>query len=721
MPSPATRRRRDMHAAAGQPAIRVAARHALSVLAHVAEPGRGVDRDAVFAAVRHWYATHLGERPGFGDEFEDAPQRKRITARERRDLADALRGLSEPAGKPARAHAGLDGIGRLARILGLSPLDAQILRVVVLYRTNNVFEELVDSLATRVFRASPSLRADPALFGLLTGMPEDQVAPHLRRDGDLAASGLVLIEECGNIRLLNRVLGISTAGFGDDAAVVDAILGRKLEASLELADFAHLGADVERVRRILAGALAAGEGGCVLFAGVSGAGKTELAKTLAAALGTPIYAIGEQDIRGNEPSAVERLGDLALAQRLFAKSRGGHRALLLVDEAEDLWGGGGGFDMSATEFPNLFDDRNGRLAANRSRAYLHALLERSAVPMILTCNDPGALGGPPFLRRMTCVVAFGVPPLEVRRRLVRHAAEAEGIGDIGPAHVETLARMAAGPGVARSALRAARLAGDPEVAVWAAAGVAQAMRGAGRAGAATAAPATGFDPGLIRADVDLAALVDRLATPGASRQISLLLSGPPGSGKSAFARHLAERMGLPVLERRASDLLSKYVGGSERLIAQAFAEATASQAVLIFDEADSLLRSRAGAAHGWEISQVNEMLTWMERHAWPLVATTNMLEDIDGAAMRRFLVKATFGYLDIQQRNQAFAAHFALSPPPGLDALDALTPADFALVKRRAALAGFAGDTDALLAALSAEQAAKPERRHGTTKVGFVG
>jgi tRNA A37 threonylcarbamoyladenosine biosynthesis protein TsaE len=721
MPCPVTRHRRDTHAAAGQPAIRVAARHALSVLVHVAEPGRGIDRDAVFAAVRHWYATHLGERPGLADDFEDAPQRKRITARQRRDLADALRGLCEPAGKPARARAGVDGIARLARILGLTPLDAQILRVIVLYRSNNAFEELVDSLATRVFRSPPSLRADPALFGLLTGQPEDEVAPRLRRDGDLAASGLVLVEECGNIRLLNRVLGIATSGFTDDAAVVDAILGRKLEATLEIADFAHLGADVERVRKILAGALAAGEGGCILFAGVSGAGKTELAKTLAAALATPIYAIGQHDMRGNEPSAVERLSDLALAQRLFAKSRGTNRALLLVDEAEDLWGGGGGvFDMMGGQLPDPLDERHGR-AAGRSRAYLHALLENSKVPMILTCNDIGALGGGPFLRRMTCIVSFGVPPLDVRRRLVRHAANAEGIGDMGPAHVEALARMAAGPAIARSALRAARLAGDPEVAIWAATGVAQAMRGAGRAGAVPAYSTDDFDPGLIRADVDLAALAGRLSASGASRRFSLLLSGPPGSGKSAFARHLADRLGMPVLERRTSDLLSKFVGGSERLIAQAFAEAAAGEAMLIFDEADSLLRSRAGAAHGWEISQVNEMLTGIERHAWPIVATTNMLDDIDGAAMRRFLVKANFGYLEIPQRARAFVVHFGISPPAGLDALDALTPADFALVKRRAALEGFAGDPEALLAALAAEQAAKPERRHGTTKVGFVG
>jgi tRNA A37 threonylcarbamoyladenosine biosynthesis protein TsaE len=721
MPSPVIRRRRDSQAVIGQPALRVAARHALSVLVNVAEPGRGIDRDLVFAAVRHWYAENMGERQGLADDFEEAPPRKRATARERGHLVDALRGLAEAGGKPARGRRGLDGIGRLVRILGLGPLDAQILRMVVLYSTNRMFEELVDALATRVFRSPPSLRADPSMFALLTGATEDELTPRLRRNGDLAASGVIRVADCGTITLLSRVLGM--AGLTEDTAVIDAILGRKLDATLELADFGHLGADVERVRRILAGALAAGEGGCILFAGVSGAGKTELAKALAAALGTPIYAIGQQDMRGNEPSAAERLSDLALAQRLFAKSRGGHRALLLVDEAEDLWGGvaGSAFDMGMGEFPDLFEDRNGRVAGNRSRAYLHALLEQSTVPMILTCNDIGALGGTPFLRRMTCVISFGVPPLSVRRRLVASAAAAEGMHDMGSGQLEALARMEAGPGVARSALRAARLAQDPEIAIWAATGVAQAMRGSRHPGVVPTEPADGFDPSLISADTDLAALADRLAD-SRQRHFSMLLSGPAGCGKSAYARYVANRIGMPILERRASDLLSKWVGGSEKLIAAAFAEAVEKDAVLIFDEADSLLGARSGAEHNHEVTRVNELLTWLERHRLPFVATTNFLDNIDGAAMRRFLFKAKFDFIDVAQRVRAFIAHFDVSPPAGLEALDGLTPADFALVKRRSALEGFAGDPAALLAALAAEQAAKPERRHRTAaKIGFIG
>ena len=188
----------------------------------------------------------------------------------------------------------------------------------------------------------------------------------------------------------------------------------------------------------------------------------------------------------------------------------------------------------------------------------------------------------------------------------------------------------------------------------------------------------------------LPALLDRLVRPGADRAVSFLLSGPPGSGKSAWVRHLAERMGLQVLQKRASDLLDAFVGGTERNIADAFAEARDTNAFLVFDEADSLLLDRADAVRSWEISQVNEMLTWMEQHALPFACTTNLPDRLDRASLRRFLVKVRFDWLTQAQARLAFRRFFGLTAPPQLDGLRTLTPADFALVRRRAAMIGAA-------------------------------
>ena len=133
-------------------------------------------------------------------------------------------------------------------------------------------------------------------------------------------------------------------------------------------------------------------------------------------------------------------------------------------------------------------------------------------------------------------------------------------------------------------------------------------------------------------------LADRLERIG-ERRISICLQGPPGTGKSAYARYLADRLGLEVMHRRASDLMSMWVGGTEQNIARAFAEARDTEAFLIFDEADSLLSDRRGAHRSWEVAQINEMLTWMESHPLPFVCTTNDGERLDSAVAAALCVQ----------------------------------------------------------------------------------
>ncbi len=92
--------------------------------------------------------------------------------------------------------------------------------------------------------------------------------------------------------------------------------------------------------------------------------------------------------------------------------------------------------------------------------------------------------------------------------------------------------------------------------------------------------------------------------------------------------------------------------------------------------------------HSWEISQVNEMLTWMEQHPLSFACTTNLPDSLDPASLRRFLIKLRLEWLTQAQARLAFRSFFAVDVPQGLDALRTLTPADFALVKRRAVVTG---------------------------------
>lgn len=587
----------------------------------------------------------------------------------------------------------------IARAVGLDEAEAAILGLAVRYRLHRPVERLWDMVADAM-GGPMRLSADPALIALFTGLSREAVERRLAPAATLRAAGLITVDSDGEVLVLDRlrrrladVLAIPPTA---PEAAGESLLGRPLAAALTLADFAHLGPAVGHAVEVLAGALRARRPGThVLLYGPPGTGKTELCKTLAAAVGAPLFAVGETAEDGHEPGRGERLAELRLAQRLLA---GGAPALLLVDEAEELFESG---------LADLLRGRGG------GRAALLRLLETTPVPVLWTANALGPLGAA-VIRRMTFAIELAVPNRAVRERLWARELARHGVA-MEAAEVARLAgEVAAPPAVAAAAVAAAALTGGGAAAVRRGVlAVAKALGGCLPPAEATEAE---FDPELANADTDLAALADRLAAAGAPRAVSLLLAGPPGTGKSAFARDLALRMGLEPMVKRASDLLSRWVGGSEQAIAAAFQQAAEEERFLILDEADGLLADRRGATQSWEVTQVNELLTWMEHHPLPFACTTNVPERLDPAALRRFLVKLRFAPLRPDQARAAFARFFGLPAPAALASLPPLVPADFALVARKAVLFGIRGDAAALVQLLGEEAAARPG---ATAPIGF--
>ena len=179
-----------------------------------------------------------------------------------------------------------------------------------------------------------------------------------------------------------------------------------------------------------------------------------------------------------------------------------------------------------------------------------------------------------------------------------------------------------------------------------------------------------------------------------NRQIinmNLLFYGPPGTGKSELARYIADRLDREIICKRVSDLQSKYVGEGEKNIKYAFQEAEAEKAILVIDEADSLLFSRERAVRSWEISFTNEFLTQMERFRGILICTTNRMKDLDDASIRRFNHKLKFDYL-LPDGNVVFYEKLLVNLiGPSLDEKSRaelknilnLTPGDFKTVRDR--------------------------------------
>lgn len=164
---------------------------------------------------------------------------------------------------------------------------------------------------------------------------------------------------------------------------------------------------------------------------------------------------------------------------------------------------------------------------------------------------------------------------------------------------------------------------------------------------------------------------DRIAetTPeGAARHFPLqagpiaLFYGRPGTGKTMAAEAVAHALDRLLHVVDVSQLVSKYVGETEKHIDETLGEAERSGAALFFDEADGLFGTRIEKANsaGEQFSNmvVGYLLQRMERHDGLIILSTNLAQSIDEAFMRRFLFRVEFPLPDPDERTQIWARMF---------------------------------------------------------------
>ncbi|MCL2011080.1 MAG: ATP-binding protein, partial [Synergistaceae bacterium] len=207
---------------------------------------------------------------------------------------------------------------------------------------------------------------------------------------------------------------------------------------------------------------------------------------------------------------------------------------------------------------------------------------------------------------------------------------------------------------------------------------------------------------------------------------NMLFYGPSGTGKTALAKYIAFELGRDCVVKRASDILSSKVGESEKIVADVFREAEETGAVLVIDEADTFLYSRETAQHRWESSIVNEFLTSLEEFKGFCICTTNMMDQLDAAVMRRFSFKERFVYAGTEQVIALYSS--LLAPLAGgelprdlereLRGMKLLAPGDFHVVKSLHWLAE-PGEIshEELVRGLKREQEMKPDGKE--RRVGF--
>ncbi|MFC1582965.1 AAA family ATPase [Planctomycetota bacterium] len=205
-----------------------------------------------------------------------------------------------------------------------------------------------------------------------------------------------------------------------------------------------------------------------------------------------------------------------------------------------------------------------------------------------------------------------------------------------------------------------------------------------------------YDVSALNTDCDPDALVDGLKALTGGRQMAalaegenmcLLFHGVPGTGKTEFAKFLASELRLNLLVKRASDLVSMWLGETEKNIRRAFDEGVRDNAVLFVDEADTFFTERATAHRSYEVGRTNEFLTQMENHKGVLVCCTNLLANLDKASLRRFQWKVEFRPLTYEGKITLYRKYFPGNLSPARKArlrrISGLTPGDFKAVWHR--------------------------------------
>ena len=592
-------------------------------------------------------------------------------------------------------------IDTLTQLLSLNTTEQTLFRLSVQLRLDEPLKKLSEALP------KSNLVGVSELLSNLFGLPKSDIISALKDKGKLLGYGL--LERNYNPDRFHDYLDWGKMLDFDEfiseplneQVLLKVCTKPAIEPSLSLDDFAYLNEMKTMMLDYLQSSFATHRKGVnILIYGAPGTGKTELATLLGKVLSVSVHNITYMDEDGDVISAEDRLNKCRFAQKVLE----GQSSLLIFDEIEDVFRG------------SFFEQS----VAQQNKAWMNQLLENNNVPMIWLSNSVSGID-PAFLRRFDLILEMPDLPLKNKSALITQLTE----GKLSRAYVQHFAKVRSlTPAILSRTIRVAKELNTSNFAETLLMMFNQTLKSQNK---------PKIEPlflGKADYNLDYVACNDNIhrISEGLkqSKKGRICCYGPPGTGKSAWAAWLAEQLDMPLLLKQGSDLLNPYVGGTEQNIAQAFEQAKADNALLVLDEVDTFLFSREGANRSWERSQVNEMLTQIERFEGLMVVSTNLIEVLDPAALRRFDLKLKFDYLTLPQRldfakQQAEILGLPLLSEEDLsqiESLNLLTPGDFAAVARRHQFSPFQKVQD-WLNALQGECEVKPAFSATRRRIGF--
>ena len=557
-----------------------------------------------------------------------------------------------------------ENLGHVASLYGLNPVETQILQYAVAAKQWPRFRDFLKHMPF------PSMQAAWSTLPAMIGCTMAELGKAMEPDQALRSCSLVKLDRApDHMGEFVNVGPVAFRLFLMHADSRDSLQAKVLTAVapplLTIADFPHFSEEFGWMVNCLKAAAKSGEKGVnILLQGPAGSGKTEFARLMVQAAELSGFDVkAEVDCTSPMTDTADRLDRFEWSQHIL-RTHGG--AVLVFDGVGD--------------------------AAQNCAMQLKELLDNGSVPTVWIGDDSDQMSDS-ILRRFAFHLKLRQPPSSARRHLVSKVVAEF---DIDAGMIDAIAAEPnLSPAQLVMAARFARLGAKDKSASQTKAllcALDASQRVAGRVPTgllqATCGSTWDLDSLNLETSAPLTRILDGLRRTGCA---SLAFHGIPGTGKSSLAAYIANVLDRPLLTKRVSDLSSKWIGDTEKSIASMFHQAAADNAVLLLDEADSFLRDRSRARSTWEITQVNELLQQIESFKGVFICATNLVKDLDAAALRRFTFKIKFLPLDDLHRRRMLAL-FALSSadatlPPAINDrladLSQLAPGDFATVRRQ--------------------------------------
>ena len=604
------------------------------------------------------------------DKFSDSDDKEKI---KKEILIFCKKELDSLLAKEKRGRLGSykimsDNLAMLKQTLRLNETDLAILVATITIKEVPIFDEFLSDIYDR----HTSSREICFTIAKMIGCEYSTVAYALNANSVLKK--MSILEHRRYDSSINNTLSFDNNDLADALLVAhndnNSFVGHFVipcdKSTLDSSDYAHIKEIDSLICYLRFAKNSRKKGVNILLYGTPGTGKTEFTKILAQNIGANLYKVRVDNNEGEAEDGIERISSYLLAQRFLDASKD----ILLYDEVEDV-----------------LNCEKGRF---KNKAFFNEALENNPVPTIWITNKIYDVDSA-VVRRFDFVIAMNAPKKSVRKAMLEKICGEK-------LDKKTLKLAQKSPNLAPALINRANEISSVLQGNFSknflmllnntlkAQGHAPIKKSKKSKDSAINLPKS-YSVDFINADCDLSGVASGLS---ANPNARICLYGLSGTGKSAYAQFIAKSLKRPCIIKAVSDLESMWVGETEKNIARAFKEAKEKKAVLVFDEVDSFLHDRKLAVRSWEATKVNEMLLQMEKFNGIFIATTNLMDNIDKAALRRFDLKVEFKALNETQRVNLFKKECTLlglkceSNARDLVArLDLLTPGDFAAVKRQ--------------------------------------